>query len=67
MLGACLLFGFMDAVQIRLQGITVGGVLVPTQFIQMIPYVFTIVVLAGFIGRSIPPKALGMAYVKEQR
>ncbi|MCS7078933.1 MAG: ABC transporter permease [Chloracidobacterium sp.] len=62
-LAACLLFGFMDAVQIRLQGTSS----VPTQFIQIIPYVFTMVVLAGFIGKSTPPRALGMPYVKEQR
>lgn len=62
-LAACLLFGFMDAVQIRLQGVAA----VPTQFIQIIPYVFTMVVLAGFIGRSTPPKALGAPYIKGRR
>lgn len=60
---ACLLFGFMDAVQIRLQG--VGKI--PTQFIQIVPYIFTMIVLAGFIGRSTPPKALGVAYEKGKR
>jgi simple sugar transport system permease protein len=60
---ACLLFGFMDAIQIRLQGVTP----IPTQFIQIIPYVFTMIVLAGFIGRSLPPKALGIPYVKGRR
>lgn len=62
-LAACLLFGFMDAVQIRLQGVAA----VPTQFIQIIPYVFTMVVLAGFIGKSTPPKALGTPYIKGRR
>lgn len=64
---ACLLFGFADAVQIRLQGTTMGGVTIPTQFIQMVPYVVTMFVLAGFVGKAHPPQALGMPYMKEQR
>jgi simple sugar transport system permease protein len=60
---ACLLFGFMDAVQIRLQGTSS----IPTQFIQIIPYIFTMVVLAGFIGKATPPRALGTPYVKGRR
>ena len=39
---------------------------IPVQFIQMVPYVLTIVVLAGFIGHSRPPRALGRAYEKER-
>jgi simple sugar transport system permease protein len=58
---ACLFFGFAEAVAIRMQ----GTVNIPNQFIQMIPYVLTIVVLAGFIRRALPPKALGVAYTKE--
>jgi simple sugar transport system permease protein len=58
---ACLFFGFAEAVAIRMQ----GTVNIPNQFIQMIPYVLTIVVLAGLIRRATPPKALGVAYVKE--
>jgi simple sugar transport system permease protein len=42
-----------------------GTVNIPNQFIQMIPYVLTMVVLAGWIGRARPPKALGIPYVKE--
>ncbi|MDI6808919.1 MAG: ABC transporter permease [Candidatus Eisenbacteria bacterium] len=57
---ACLLFGFAESVQIRLQG---GEV--PTQFIQMIPYVLTMIILAGLIGRAIPPAADGIPYRKE--
>jgi ABC-type uncharacterized transport system permease subunit len=60
---ACLLFGFMDAVQIRLQGTSS----IPTQFIQIIPYIFTMVVLAGFIGKATPPRALGTPYIKGRR
>ncbi|WP_413291738.1 ABC transporter permease [Bdellovibrio sp. HCB185ZH] len=56
---ACLLFAFADAVQIRLQGVQIGGVAIPVQFIQILPYIVTIVALAGFIGASRPPKALG--------
>ena len=60
---ACLLFGLADAVAIRMQGV----VNIPVQFIQIIPYVLTLVVLAGFIGRAIPPRAIGEPYVKETR
>jgi ABC-type uncharacterized transport system permease subunit len=63
---ACLLFGFLDAVSIQLQGATIGGVTVPVQAIQALPYVMTVVLLAGFIGSSQAPKALGLPYVKER-
>ncbi len=63
---ACLLFGFLDALSIRLQGATIGGVSVPVQAIQALPYVLTVVLLAGFIGRAYAPKALGIPYVKER-
>ncbi|HLG15567.1 MAG TPA: ABC transporter permease [Blastocatellia bacterium] len=59
---ACLLFGLADAVAIRMQGV----VAIPVQVIQIIPYVLTLVVLAGFIGRSTPPRAIGKPYVKEK-
>lgn len=58
-LGACLLFAFADALQIRLQGIKLGDVEIPVQFIQILPYIVTIIALAGFIGKSRAPKALG--------
>src|SRR5215813_4159386 len=57
---ACLLFGAAEALSIQMQGV----VAVPVQFIQIVPYVLTLVVLAGFIGRARPPKALGMPYRK---
>lgn len=60
--GAALLFGFAQAFGTQLQII---GVNFPVQFLQMIPYVVTIIVLAGFIGRASPPKASGQPYVKE--
>jgi len=64
---ACVLFGFADALTIQMQGVVKlpSGEDVPVQFIQMIPYVVTIVVLAGFIGQSRAPGALGVAYDKE--
>ncbi len=58
-LAACLFFGITDALQIRLQGVSIGGVEVPVQFIQILPYVVTIIALAGFFGKSEAPKYLG--------
>ncbi len=60
-LGACLLFGFADAVQISLQN---AGVRIPSDFLLMLPYILTLVALAGFIGRSTPPAADGVPYEK---
>ncbi len=66
-LWACLLFGFLDAVSIRLQGVELPGIgEVPVQAIQALPYVMTVVLLAGFIGNAVAPKALGRPYVKER-
>ena len=62
---ACLFFGFTEAITIQIQGLTWNGEPVPVQFIEMIPYVATIIVLAGFIGLSRAPKALGKPYRKE--
>lgn len=64
---ACLFFGFMEALTIPLGNIKLAsGDPVPVQFIQIIPYVLTIIVLAGFIGLSRAPKALGIPYNKEK-
>ena len=65
---ACLLFGFTEAVSIQMQGVVKlpSGEDIPIQFIQMVPYVLTIIVLAGFIGSSRPPRALGIPYQKER-
>jgi len=66
-LGACLLFGFLDAMAIRLQGVVLPGIgEVPVQLIQALPYLLTVILLAGFIGQAIAPKALGRSYVKER-
>ena len=65
-LGACLMFGLLDAIAIRLQGVSLPMIgEVPVQFIQALPYVLTVVLLAGFIGKAIAPKAIGVPYVKE--
>src|SRR5436190_3000783 len=60
---ACLLFGFAEAVAIQMQGVIPY---VRVEYIQIIPYVLTIVVLAGFIGASRAPRALGQPYQKER-
>jgi ABC-type uncharacterized transport system permease subunit len=65
-LGACLLFGFLQAVGNFAQGASVAGVQIPVQFINMLPYVLTVVLLAGFIGKSVPPKAAGIPYTKDR-
>lgn len=64
---ACLLFGFLDAVAIRMQGVVIPGIgEVPVQAIEVLPYVLTVLLLAGFIGKAIGPKAVGRPYVKER-
>lgn len=64
---ACLLFAFTDALQIRLQGMSVPLIgEVPTQFVQAIPYLVTVILLAGFVGRAVAPRAIGVPYVKDR-
>ncbi len=64
---ACLMFGFLDAVAIRLQGVVLPVIgEVPVQAIQALPYVLTVVLLAGFIGRATAPKAVGIPFLKER-
>ncbi|MBN9255909.1 MULTISPECIES: ABC transporter permease [unclassified Mesorhizobium] len=64
---ACLLFGFLDAAAIRLQGTPLPVIgKVPVQFMQALPYILTVILLAGFIGKAIPPRAGGVPYVKER-
>jgi ABC-type uncharacterized transport system permease subunit len=64
---ACFLFAFTDAVQIRLQGTPLPLIgTVPTQAIQALPYLATVLLLAGFVGRAVAPKAIGVPYVKER-
>jgi simple sugar transport system permease protein len=63
---ACLLFGFLQAVALRYQNIDIAGVIVPVQVMDALPYVLTVVILAGFVGKAIPPRAGGEPYVKER-
>jgi simple sugar transport system permease protein len=66
-LAACLMFGFLDAVAARLQGVEVPVIgQIPTDLILVLPYVLTVVLLAGFIGKATPPHAIGRPYVKER-
>ena len=63
----CLLFGFLDAVSIRYQGAAFPMIgRVPVQLMQALPYILTVILLAGFIGKAIPPRAGGVPYVKER-
>ena len=64
---ACLLFGFLDATAILMQGVELPLVgEVPVQIIQALPYVLTVVLLAGFIGKAVAPQALGRPYSKDR-
>jgi len=64
---AVLLFGFLEALSISLQGKPLPLVgQIPVQVFQALPYVLTVVLLAGFIGKAVPPKAGGVPYVKER-
>jgi len=65
-LGACLLFGLLQAVALRFQSIQLGGVSIPVQVMDALPYILTVVILAGFVGKAIPPRAGGQPYVKER-
>lgn len=65
-LGACMLFGLLDAIGSRYQNIDLGPFVIPVQVMQALPYILTVVILAGFVGRAIPPRAGGEPYVKER-
>ena len=64
---ACLMFGFMDALAARLQGVEVPVMgQIPTDLILALPYLLTVILLAGFIGKASPPRAIGVPYIKER-
>lgn len=64
---ACLLFAFVDALQGRLQGVALPLIgEIPVQFTIMLPYVLTVVILAGFVGKMDAPKASGIPYEKNR-
>ena len=63
----CMMFGFFSAVQIQIEGIDLPVVgRIPGSLIQMIPYIVTVVVLAGLMAKSVAPKALGKPFVKSR-
>lgn len=65
-LAACVLFAFADALATRLQGVPLPIVgQIPVQFILALPYVLTVLLLAGFVGNATPPKALGVPFEKD--
>ncbi len=63
---ACMLFGFLEAVGNRYQSIQLGDFTIPVQFMQALPYILTVIILAGFIGKAIPPRASAQPYIKER-
>ena len=66
-LGACLLFGLLDAISIRIgSSFSLFGMEVPSEAINTLPYVLTVIMLAGFVGAANPPKAAGLPYLKER-
>ncbi|CAN7544695.1 ABC transporter permease [Pseudoduganella sp. LjRoot289] len=63
----CLMFGFFGAVQIQIEGVDLPVVgRIPGSLIQMVPYVVTVVVLAGLMAKSVAPKAIGVPFVKSR-
>jgi simple sugar transport system permease protein len=66
-MGTCLLFGFLDAMGSRLQGTPLPYIgEVPVEVFQALPYALTVILLAGFIGKAIPPRAAGVPYTKDR-
>lgn len=65
-LWATLLFGLLQAVALRYQNIELGGIVIPVQLMDALPYILTVIILAGFVGKAIPPRAGGVPYVKER-
>lgn len=65
-LGATMLFGLLEAVSNRYQSLNLWGLPIPVQAMQALPYILTVVILAGFVGKATPPRAGGQPYVKER-
>ncbi len=66
-LWACLLFGFLQALETQTRAVNnLIGIALPSQFYNALPYVLTVVILAGFVGKAVAPKAGGEPYVKER-
>lgn len=66
-LGATMLFGFFQALALRPDVVErAAGIKVPVTLLDALPYILTVLVLAGFVGKAIPPRAGGEPYVKER-
>jgi len=65
-LGAVLLFGMLEAIANRFPSLDLGIITLPNQFMAALPYILTVIILAGFVGKAIPPRAGGEPYVKER-
>jgi ABC-type uncharacterized transport system permease subunit len=66
-LWACLLFGFLQALALRPDAVErLVQIDIPGQLLDALPYILTVVILAGFVGKAIPPRAGGEPYVKER-
>lgn len=63
---ATFLFGLLEALANRFPNLDLGLVTVPSMFMSALPYILTVIILAGFVGRAIPPRAGGEPYVKER-
>lgn len=63
---ATFLFALLEAVAILYPNLSVGAVAIPSAFMNALPYILTVIILAGFVGRAIPPRAGGEPYVKER-
>jgi ABC-type uncharacterized transport system permease subunit len=63
----CIMFGFFQAVQIQIEGVDLPGIgRIPGSLIQMVPYVVTVIVLAGLMAKSVAPKSIGKPFVKSR-
>jgi len=63
---ATFLFGFLEAIANRYPSLDLGVIVLPSQFMQALPYILTVVILAGIVGKATPPRAGGEPYVKER-
>lgn len=63
---ATFLFGLLEAISNRYPSLDLGFITLPSQFMQALPYILTVVILAGFVGKATPPRAGGQPYVKER-
>lgn len=63
---ATFLFGLLEALANRFPNLDLGIITVPSMFMSALPYILTVIILAGFVGRAVPPRAGGEPYVKER-